>query len=395
MLAHTSGVGRSIMKRLAALFLLVANVALAETPKVWWSDAVEKQLGAAKNNRAELEKALNGVPDVQRAGMTFLIENMPDVDLPKITAEFLLTNHKLAYQAKAAVAWGKDIPEDIFFNNVLPYANIDEKRDPWRQEFYDLAMPIVKNCKSPAEAAHKLNSEIYKKLSVKYSPQRRAPNLSPKESIAQGNASCTGLSIMLSDACRAVCIPTRLVGTPNWFDKRGNHTWVEIWDKDWHFTGACEPDPNGLNRGWFVGDAAKAQKDVFEHAIYATSFRKTKIHYPLVWAMDNKTIPGENVTDRYAKPQPKDTGKVKVYIRVLNTEKKRVVAKVTVSQQGDQQSKWEGQSRGESTDLNDLLAFDLPPNSQFTASVGDTNVSFKTTKDTKPQTIDIVINNKK
>jgi hypothetical protein len=35
---------------------------------------------------------------------------------------------------------------------------------------------------------------------------------------------------------------------------------LEIHDGGWHFTGACEADPNGLDRGWFVGDAAKFYK---------------------------------------------------------------------------------------------------------------------------------------
>src|SRR5262249_8132604 len=176
--------------------------------------------------------------------------------------------------------------------------------DEWRKEFYDLCLPMVKDCKTPAEAAQKLNEKVFKKLKVVFSTQRKAPNQSPQESIEQGKASCTGLSIVLSDACRAVCVPARLVGTPLWANKRGNHTWVEIWDKGWHFTGACEPDPHGLDRGWFVRDAAQAKKDSFEHAIYAASFRQTGLHYPLVWAMKNKDVPAENVTNNYAKAAP-------------------------------------------------------------------------------------------
>ena len=58
-----------------------------------------------------------------------------------------------------------------------------------------------------------------------------------------------------------------------WTNGRGNHTWVEIWDGDWHFVGAAEPDPNGLDRGWFAHDASLAVKDDREHAIYASSFK--------------------------------------------------------------------------------------------------------------------------
>src|SRR5262249_31246853 len=149
--------------------------------------------------------------------------------------------------------------------------------------------------------------ELFPRLKVKYSTQRKAPNQSPKESIEQGKASCTGLSILLSDACRSVAVPTRLVGTPLWVNKSGNHTWIEVWDGDWHFTGACEPDPNGLDRGWFVDNAAQAKKDVPEHAIYAVSYQKTKTPFPLAWAPDRKDVSAENVTDRYAKTEaPKE-----------------------------------------------------------------------------------------
>ena len=248
-----------------ALFvaLLLASPAVAQdSPTKWWGADVEQALAKAKANRAELEKALADVPKDQRKGMAFLVAYMPETDLTTLKAEFLLTNTDLAYKARAAVPWGKDIPEAIFLNDVLPYANVDEKRDAWRKEFFDLCMPMVKDCKTPAEAATKLNKELFPKLKLGYSTQRKAPNQSPKESIEQGKASCTGLSIVLSDACRAVCVPARLVGTPLWANKRGNHTWVEIWDKDWHFTGACEQDPQGLDRGWFIADAAPAKKDV-------------------------------------------------------------------------------------------------------------------------------------
>lgn len=286
--------------------LLVAVAGPASAMSKWWGADVEQALAGAKENRAEMEKALDTVPLDQRKGLAFLVLNMPEADLKALKADFLLTNCDLANRARKELPWGKDIPDEIFFNDVLPYANVDEKRDAWRKEFYDLCMPIVKTCKSPSEAAIKLNKEVFKQVKVAYSTQRKAPNQSPNESMESGKASCTGLSIILSDACRSVCVPARLVGTPLWSNKRGNHTWVEIWDKDWHFTGACEQDPKGLDRGWFVGDAAKAEKDSFEHAIYAASFQKSKIHFPLVWDRRNKAVPAENVTVRYAqKAEPK------------------------------------------------------------------------------------------
>jgi poly(3-hydroxybutyrate) depolymerase len=289
---------------LAAALLAGAHLAPAAAPGAWWSDGVEQALARARDNRPELERALAGVPEDQREGMAFLVANMPDGDLRSLKADFLLANCGLAYRARREVPWGADVPEDVFLNDVLPYANLDERRDAWRRQFHDLCMPIVKGCKTPSEAAVRLNAELFKRLNVRYSTQRKAPNQSPGESIESGKASCTGLSIVLCDACRAVAVPARLAGTPLWADRSGNHTWVEIWDGGWHFTGACEPDPRGLDRGWFAANAARARKDSPEHAIYAASFRRGRVCFPLAWAPGNRDVPAENVTDRYAKQAP-------------------------------------------------------------------------------------------
>ena len=144
-----------------------------------------------------------------------------------------------------------------------------------------------------------VNAELFPKVKVRYSTMRNRPDLSPSESMKTGQASCTGLSILLIDGCRSVGIPARLVGIPQWVNKPGNHTWVEIWDGAWHFTGACEPDKGGLDRAWFKDDAALARKNSTENAIYASSFKRTNTVFPLVWAPDVKDVFAENVTERY------------------------------------------------------------------------------------------------
>jgi transglutaminase-like putative cysteine protease len=362
--------------------------AASAEPSSKWSQEVEQALAKAKDNRAELEKALAAVPQEQRQGMEFLIANMPDFDLRALKADFLLANTDLAYKARKEFPWGKKVPEDLFLNDVLPYANVDEKRDAWRQEFVEICTPIVKDCKTPSDAVRKLNTELYKKVNVKYSTQRRAANQSHKESMAQTTASCTGLSIILCDACRAVGIPARVAGTPMWTNNRGNHTWVEVWDDTWHFTGACEPDD--LDRAWFVADAAKAKKDEPRYAIYATSFRKTDLSFPMVWARGNTSIPGVNVTDRYAKvDDAKAAEKVKLLVRVFNTDKKRVEMEVIVTAANDPKQQMTGNSRGEKADKNDICFFALPRGREYVIKVGGVEKTVKTADSGAEQMIDI------
>ena len=374
---------------LVSLFLISLNLYLygqTEPAKSTLQDQVSK----SGNNQQEIQKFMEGVPKEQKAAMEFLLLNMPDKDLTILSSDFLLTNHSLAFQARKVFPWAMHIPEELFLNYVLPYANLDEKRDPWRKEFFELCQPIVKDCKTPSEAVQKLNNELFKKFHVKYAPQKRPPNLSPKESIAQGTASCTGLSIMLCNACKSVGIPARIVGTPNWFDKRGNHTWVEIWDNGWHFTGACEPDPKGLDRGWFVGDASRAVKENPEHAIYATSFKKTDLHFPLVWNRESRIVPAENVTDRYAKPSiPKDT--FRLSIRVKDSNGKRVSVMVKVTSPDDATFRLDGKSKDESADLNDFLSLELPPAKNFVLEIEGSTKTLKTGKPGERQLLDVEI----
>jgi len=192
---------------------------------------------------------------------------------------------------------------------VLPYAQANERREDWRSDFQARFLPLVHDCKTPGEAAKKLNEAIFGTLNVHYSTGRARADQAPSESIAQGKASCTGLSILLADACRACCVPSRLVSV-RWPHKQGNHTWVEVWDGDsWRFVGADEPDPAGLDRGWFVADAARCADAAADNRVWAVSFAATGQRFPLGWTRGVLAW-GTDETARYvaAAQAPADDG---------------------------------------------------------------------------------------
>ncbi|MGF1582585.1 MAG: family 16 glycoside hydrolase [Gemmataceae bacterium] len=287
-------------KFLIALFFFNFSTVLA------WSEddlstLVNSALVRAGKNASQLRKALAEAPESQKEGVQFLVAHMPDRDLKSLSAEFLLKHVRFAYKAWNKAPWKDRVPKAIFFNDVLPYASINERRDDWREDFYKRFRPLVAKAKSPTEAVVILNRKIFGMLKVRFSRQRPKADQSPYETIQAGKASCTGLSVLLIDACRAVGVPARLAGTPLWTNKSGNHSWVEIWDGQWHYTGAAEPSGDKLNRGWFTGRAATAKKDHRLHAIYATSFKPTGITFPLVWDRTIKYVHAVNVTDRYTK----------------------------------------------------------------------------------------------
>jgi hypothetical protein len=264
------------------LFLAVSVVLLSCQPKYpgvpeFYNTLLDSAFVKAGDNAAELQKALAEVPLEQKEGMAFIISHMPKRDLTTLTAAFLLENSEYAYKAREKYPWCAALPDSIFFNEVLPYANISETRDPWRKDFFERFSKYADGKENMVDAIFAIARPINKEVKVEYNTKRSKVDLSPKEAMAENMATCTGLSIILTDAFRSVGIPSRLAGTAMWTNYKGNHTWSEVWvDNQWQF---IEYYPDTLNKSWFLADAGKADPDNMLHWIYATSYKPTGLWY--------------------------------------------------------------------------------------------------------------------
>jgi hypothetical protein len=238
---------------------------------------LDSAFAQAGTNAPELQKALNEVPKDQKEGMAFIISYMPKRDLTALTAAFLIENSEYAYKARDKYPWCATLPDSIFFNDVLPYANISETRDPWRKDFFERFSKYADDKDNIVDAIFAIARPINKEVNVEYNTKRSKVDSSPKEAMAENMATCTGLSIILTDAFRSVGIPSRLAGTAMWTNFKGNHTWSEVWvDNQWQF---IEYYPDTLNKSWFLADAGKADPNNMLHWIYATSYKPTGLPY--------------------------------------------------------------------------------------------------------------------
>lgn len=346
-----------------------------------YHNLLDKALVTAGNNAIELQTALEKAPAEQKEGMAFLISYMPERDLKELKADFLLENSAYAYKAREQFSWAKQIPDSIFFNEVLPYVSLNEKRENWRKEFFDRFSKYVVNCSDIFEAIDSINQNVRDEVMVDYSTKRKKPDQAPFESMEQHLASCTGLSIILTDAFRAVGIPSRVAGTPNWHDERGNHNWTEVWaNGKWYFTEYYFPGQ--LDNAWFFADAGKAIKNDREKAIYASSFKPTGISFPLVWDENIKYVAAENVTDRYTELYRKHLASIStdgnhVSLRVMafknkNQDKEsddRVAVNLDIFEGSKQMGG--GRTSGPTQDMNDVLTFALEKNKTYTIKYAD------------------------
>jgi predicted esterase len=350
--------------------LLAHYIAMADNPGQ--PTGINAALTSAGVNRSQLAFAIKQVPENERAGMIFLIENMPQRDLTTLSGAYLVSNVNLAYSAWRTSPWKSYVPTDILLNDILPYANLTEDRDESRAMLQEKCEPLITGASTAGEAAQRLNKNIYDLFNVHYSTKRNRADQNPTESIASGLASCSGLSILLVDACRSVGIPARVAGTPLWTNMSGNHTWVEIYDHGWHFVGASEPDSKGLDHSWFTQNAAEAVKTDPVHAIYAVSYLKTGLSFPLVWAPGATYVNAVNVTDRYAaQGLVLKHGDTRLFVKVIGEGGQRIAMPITVSNKLVPGKTLQGVSKNESADQNEYASFDIPSTGSYTVEIDD------------------------
>ena len=101
----------------------------------------------SKISQLEETSIIDLVPNIQKQGMKWLLKNMDKDDKNILSTSFLIDNCNYAYEAWDNTPWGK-VNESLFLEYVLPFSSLNERRDNWRQDFYERFFPIVKNAKS-------------------------------------------------------------------------------------------------------------------------------------------------------------------------------------------------------------------------------------------------------
>src|SRR5690242_1473753 len=80
-----------------------------------------------------LDKAREAHGSLGQKAASFLLSFMPARDRETLSTEFLMENLNLAIEARSKFPWARALPEERFFNDVLPYAVLDETRESWRK----------------------------------------------------------------------------------------------------------------------------------------------------------------------------------------------------------------------------------------------------------------------
>ncbi|MDE5799487.1 MAG: Ig-like domain-containing protein [Paramuribaculum sp.] len=191
----------------------------------------------------------------ERDALMMLYAYMPMSDAVDRTPQFYLNESvRPALATRATVAWGSEIPDELFYHYILPLRVNNEAVDSHRRPFFAELWPRISLCPSMEEAILEVNHWCHEKASYQPSDGRTH---SPLQSVGSAIGRCGEESTLAVAALRAAGIPARQVYTPRWAHTDDNHAWVEAWANGrWYFLGACEPEPV-LNLAWFNQPAAR------------------------------------------------------------------------------------------------------------------------------------------
>ena len=186
-------------------------------------------------------------PFTEKEAIEFLYTYMPLGDSVDYSEDYYRECVHYAFLAKEELPWGVSIPEREFKHFVVPVRVNNENLDRFRATYYEELKARVKDL-SLYDAVLEVNHWCHEHVNYKGSDSRTS---APMATIKTSWGRCGEESTLLVTALRTVGIPARQVYTPRWAHCDDNHAWVEAWvDGQWHFLGACEPEPV-LDLGWF------------------------------------------------------------------------------------------------------------------------------------------------
>jgi hypothetical protein len=235
------------------LLWLIGSCSLSE---VWSSTAEIKHttndafLSSSSREKiiAQLSKEL-APANYDPKGLQFFVEHLSETDVIRANIQDIADHIYYSYIARKTMAWGPNLPEQIFLNFVLFHRAAQEPFEPYKPKFFSLLAPKVFKAKTIREAALTVNKWCAEQVFFR---PTSAWDMGPLSLLKRRFGRCEELAILLVSALRSVAIPARIAWTPAWRHADGNHAWVEVYldDGKWHFLDAASLQED-FDSPWF------------------------------------------------------------------------------------------------------------------------------------------------
>ncbi len=156
-------------------------------------------------------------------------------DVTHITADYLIQNIDLAFEAWRSRPWAKEITFDTFCEHILPYRCSNEPLDRWRAACMKRYADLPEKMKVPSdmnEAAALIRRDFEGWVRFDEIYYLHPTDQGFDEMNARGMGRCEDISNMMAYAMRANAVVCANDYTPFWADRDNNHAWEVVLDAD-------------------------------------------------------------------------------------------------------------------------------------------------------------------
>lgn len=202
-------------------------------------------------------------------------------DINHITADYLISNIDLAFQAWNDKPWGKYISFDTFCEEILPYRIGTEPLENWREKvlasFADINNSLKEDSTITAvEACGKVNDVL-----PRFRLDKDFSNMSFTQLMATTRGMCDSQAALAAFVMRGLGIPVTIDFTPQWRNHPTGHSWNSVCDSAGQhisFMGT-ETNPHGSHQGNTLQKAKAYRKTYKHHRVVETD----ETHTPLLF----------------------------------------------------------------------------------------------------------------
>jgi len=171
-------------------------------------------------------------PDIQMVLDTYRIgEPVRKDDMEHITADYLISNIELAFRVWQEMPWGKDLPFDVFCEEILPYRVNTEPLENWREKvlatfavFYDLFRNDTTGM-TPVEACSRINDIL-----PRFRIDRDYPPMNFSQIMATTRGTCDHMSSLSIFVMRGLGIPVTFDFSLLQYGFHSGHSWNSVND---------------------------------------------------------------------------------------------------------------------------------------------------------------------
>ncbi len=154
-------------------------------------------------------------------------------DLKTVSADYLIENIDLAFQAWQEKPWARDISFETFCEHILPYRGSNEPINPWRKACCERYANLMDKMETPGdmkEAARLIQKDVHQWVRFDSLYYLHPTDQGFEEMNERGKGRCEDISNMMAYAFRANEVPSACDYTPHWADRDNNHAWEVVLD---------------------------------------------------------------------------------------------------------------------------------------------------------------------